>query len=208
LSDAARSYDFEPLEASDPPPRDAMARILAQAMADGERIRESARAEGYEQGRAAGHEQGMAEIANAAGALGEAVRAVEGLRVETVQTVEKDSIKLAIALSNKILMGALQARPELVVEVVQGALRRISDRRTITVLVNPADLEVVKGAVGRLTGQGSGVEVCDVQADERVEPGSAVVRTGEGEVDAGVYTQLERASEVAAAALEADGQAA
>jgi flagellar assembly protein FliH len=208
LSDAATSYDFEQLEPSDPPPRDATARILAQAMSDAERIRESARADGYEQGRAAGHEQGMAEIANAAAALAEAAQSLQALRVETVQTVEKDAIKLAIALSNKILMGALQARPELVVEVVQGALRRISDRRTITVLVNPADLEVVRGAMGRLTGQGSGVEVCDVQAEARVEPSSAIVRTGEGEVDAGVYTQLERASEVAAAALEAGEQAA
>ncbi len=208
MSDAPVSYAYEHLEPSQAPPRDAAARLLAQASAEAEQIRELARAEGYEQGRAAGHEQGMAEVANAAGALDEAVQALGALRVETVQTVEKDSIKLAIALSNKILMGALQARPELVIEVVQGALRRISDRRTITVLVNPADLEVVKGAVGRLTGQGSGVDVCDVQADERVEPGSAIVRTGEGEVDAGVYTQLERASEVAAAALEADGQAA
>ena len=208
MSDAATSYDFEPLEASDPPPRDAMARILAQAMADAERIREAARAEGYEQGRAAGHQQGMAEIADAAAALGEAAQAVEALRVETVQTVEKDSIKLAIALVEQDPDGRAAGAPGAVVEVVQGALRRISDRRTITVLVNPADLDVVKGAVGRLTGQGSGVEVCDVQADARVEPGSAVVRTGEGEVDAGVYTQLERASEVAAAALEADGQAA
>jgi flagellar assembly protein FliH len=207
LSDAAVSYAYEHLEPSQAPPRDAAARLLAQAMADAERIRESARAEGYEQGRAAGHEQGVAEIARAAGALGEAVQAVQALRVETVQTVEMDAIKLAIALSNKILMGALQARPELVVEVVQGALRRISDRRTITVLVNPADLEVVRSAVGQLTGQGSGVEVCDVQADERVELGSAIVRTGQGEVDAGVYAQLERASEVAAAAVEASEQA-
>jgi flagellar assembly protein FliH len=208
LSDAAVSYAYEQLEPSQARPRDAAARLLAQAMADAERIRESARAEGYEQGRAAGHEQGVAEIARAAGALGEAVQAVQALRVETVQTVEGDAIKLAIALSNKILMGALQARPELVVEVVQGALRRISDRRTITVLVNPADLEVVRSAVGQLTGQGSGVEVCDVQADERVELGSAIVRTAQGEVDAGVYAQLERASEVAEAALEGSEQVA
>jgi flagellar assembly protein FliH len=208
LSDAAVSYAYEQLEPSQARPRDAAARLLAQAMADAERIRESARAEGYEQGRAAGHEQGVAEIARAAGALGEAVQAVQALRVETVQTVERDAIKLAIALSNKILMGALHARPELVVEVVQGALRRISDRRTITVLVNPADLEVVRSAVGQLTGQGSGVEVCDVQADERVELGSAIVRTAQGEVDAGVYAQLERASEVAEAALEGSEQVA
>jgi flagellar biosynthesis/type III secretory pathway protein FliH len=91
---------------------------------------------------------------------------------------------------------------------VQGALRRISDRRTITVLVNPADLEVVRKAVGQLTAQGSGVELCDVQAEERVEVGSAIVRTADGEVDASVDTQLERAREVASAALEAGEQAA
>ncbi len=103
-----------------------------------------------------------------------------------MQSVETDAIELALALAGKILAGALQARPELVVEVVQGALRRISDRRTITVLVNPADLEAVRGAIGGLTAQGSGVEVCDVQADERVSAGSAIVRTAEGEVDASV----------------------
>jgi len=41
----------------------------------------------------------------------------------------------------------------------------------------------------------------DVQADERVQAGSAVVRTGEGEVDASVHTQLERARALAAGAL-------
>jgi flagellar assembly protein FliH len=208
LSETTVSFAFEQLEPTAPPPRDAVARMIAQARVEAERIRAQARAEGHEQGRAEGHERGAAEIARAAGTLAEAVDAVRALRVETVQTVEADAIKLAIALANKILTGALQARPELVVEVVQGALRRISDRRQITVLVNPADLETVRQAVGQLTAQGSGVELCDVQAEERVEVGSAVVRTAEGEVDAGVYTQLERAHEVAAMAFEAAEPAA
>ena len=129
--------------------------------------------------------------------------------METVQTVEHDAIELALALANKILAGALQARPELVVEVVQGALRRISDRRTITVLVNPADLDVVKGAVGELTGQGSGVELCDVQADAARRAGQRrSCAPARARSTRACYTQLERAREVAAAALEADGQAA
>jgi len=68
--------------------------------------------------------------------------------------------------------------------------------------VNPADLDVVRGALGELTAQGSGVEVCDLQSDERVGVGSAIVRTAEGEVDASVSTQLERAREVARTTLE------
>jgi len=202
LSDAVVSYDFEQLEPSEPPPRDAGARMLAQASAEAERIRELARAEGYEQGRAAGHGDGAGEIAAAAAALGEAVHGIEVLRAEVAEAVEADAIELALTLAGKILAGAFQARPELVVEIVQGALRRISDRRRITVLVNPGDLEVVRAAIGELTAQGSGVELCDLQSDERVGVGSAIVRTSEGEVDASVHTQLERAREVATTTLE------
>lgn len=202
LSEAAVSYDFEQLEPSQPPPRDAAARILAQATEEAQHIRELARTEGLEAGRAAGHEQGAVEIAAGAAALGEAVSAIAALRAEIVQAVETDAIELALALAGKILAGAQQARPELVVEVVQGALRRISDRRKITVMVNPADLEVVRAALGQLTAQGSGVELCDLQADERVVSGSAIVRTSEGEVDSSVHTQLERAREVVNVSLQ------
>jgi flagellar assembly protein FliH len=202
LSDVATSYAFEQLEPSAAPPRNAAARILAQALADAERMRESARVEGFQEGRAAGHEQGMAEITSGSSALGEAVKAIEALRGEVVEAVETDAIELALALAGKILAGALQARPELVVEVVQGALRRITDRRRITVIVNPTDLDVVKEAIGELTAQGSGVESCDLQSDERVICGSAIVRTLEGEVDASVHTQLERAREVVNASLQ------
>jgi flagellar assembly protein FliH len=208
LSDAVVSYDFEQLEPSEPPPRDAGARLLAQASAEAEQIREAARAEGYEQGRAAGHEQGTSEIAAAAAALGMAVHGIEELRTEVAEAVESDAIELALTLAGKILAGAFQARPELVVEIVQGALRRISDRRQITVLVNPADLEVVRAAIGELTAQGSGVELCDLQSDARVGVGSAIVRTSEGEVDASVQTQLERAREVANTTLETGERAA
>jgi len=203
LSDAAISFAFEQLEPSAAPPRDLAARVLMQAHAEAERIREQARAEGFERGRGEGHEQGAAEIAQAASALRAAGAEIAALRVQTAQAVEADAVEFALALAGKVLAGAVQARPELVVEVVQGALRRISDRRSITVLVNPADVEAVRAAIGQLTAQGSGVEVCDVQADARVHAGSAIVRTSEGEVDASVPTQLERAREVAAAALEA-----
>jgi flagellar assembly protein FliH len=208
LSDATVSYDFEPLEASAPPPRDAAARLLAKAMADAERIRESARTEGFEQGRADGHAQGAAEIAAGSAALSTAVQGISALRAEIVQTIETDAIDLGLRLAGKILAGAQQARPELVVDVVQGALRRIVDRRRITVMVNPSDLEVVKAAIGEITAQGSGVELCDLQSDERVGVGSAIVRTSEGEVDASVHTQLERAREVVELSMQSVESAA
>ncbi len=202
MSEAAVSYDFEQLEPSDPPPRDAAERLLAQATAEAERIRESARAEGHEEGRSAGYEAGRADIEAATSALAEAVEGVRSLRDSTAEALERDAVEFALALAGKILAGAFQARPELVVEVVQGALRRISERRRMTVLVNPADLERVSAAIGDLQSQANGIELCDLQPDERVPEGGALVRTPEVEVDASVQTQLERAREVAFAELQ------
>jgi len=207
LSDAPVSYAFEQLEPTAPPPRDAPARVIAKAMAEADAIRERARSEGFEQGLAAGRNAGAGEAARAAQALREAAEGVHALGRERALAVERDAVELALSLAAKVLGGALQARPELVVEAVQGALRRIVDRRRVTVLVSPADLAPVEAAIGALTAQGSGVELCDLQADQRLQRGSAVVRTVEGEVDAGVATQLERAREVVAASL-APGESA
>jgi flagellar assembly protein FliH len=201
LSEGAVSYDFEQLEPSAPPPRDMPARMLAQATAEADQIRELARAEGHAEGLAAGREDSLAEVSTALAALGGALGAVNELRLEVASSVEHDAIELALALAAKILAGALQARPELVVEVVQGALRRLSDRRRITVVVNPGDLDTVTPALGDLHGHASGIEHYDLQVDPRVTRGSAIVRTAEGEVDASVETQLERAREVVLAEL-------
>lgn len=207
MSEPAVSYDFEQLEPSEPPPRDAAARAIAQARVEADVIRESARAEGYEAGLAAGRRDGEAQVQTGAAALDEALVAVQALRGELADAVERDAIELALALAGKIVPGSLRARPELVVEVVQGALRRVVGQRTITVLLNPADLEYVRAALGELRAQTGAIDLCDLQGDQRVPIGGAIVRTVEGEVDARLQTQFERAREVIAAEL-AGGQPA
>jgi flagellar assembly protein FliH len=199
LSDAV-SFSLEQLEPSEPPPADAAARLLAQAENDARELREQARAEGFEEGRAAGLEAGRAEIEAAAATLADAARGVGEVREQTAEAVERDAIELGLALAGKILPAALLARPEVVAYAVQGALRRVSGQRTLTVFVAPEDLETVRAALGEK--QQPGVpEPFELQADPRVRRGGAIVRTTDGEVDAQVQTQLERAAEVAFAEL-------
>ncbi len=193
---ASGGYPFEQLEPSPPLPRDAPERIIALATAEGERIRAEARLAGHAEGRAQGHHDGLAETTAAAQAMGEALLELQQLRDETAEAVERDAVELALALAAKIIAGALEAEPERVVDVVRGALRRIADRRQVVVLVDPDDLDVVSAAVNDLRAQVGGIETCDVQADRRVGRGGAVVRTVEGEIDATVKTQLERAREL------------
>jgi flagellar assembly protein FliH len=123
------------------------------------------------------------------------------MRAEVAEEVEREAVELALALAGKIVVATLQIRPELVVEVLQGALRRVSSERTMAIVVNPVDVETVRGALGELQSQSTATEQWDLQADQRVPAGGAIVRTVESEVDARIHTQLERAREVVEAEI-------
>jgi len=195
------TYPLEQLEPT-APRRGSAAGILERAAAEAERVREQARAEGRAEGLRQGHADGLAEVQAAALALAQALGDAQGLRERIAQETERDAVELALALAEKVLAGALEAQPERVLDVVRGALRRFADRRRITVLVDPADLERTRAAIAALASEAGGVEQCEVQADRRVGRGGAIVRTLESEVDATVATQLERARELVQAELD------
>ncbi len=189
-------YPLEQLQPSAPAPVGTPARILADAHAQAGRIHQEAHAEGYAEGRAHGLQAGVEQTRAAAQALHAALAELHTLRDQLTRDIERDAVTVALDLAAKIVAGALDVQPERVLDVVAAALRRVADRRRIAVLVDPADLDVVAGALGELRAAAGGIELCEVQADRRVGRGGAIVRTVESEVDATLATALERAREV------------
>jgi flagellar assembly protein FliH len=197
LSDSAE-YAFEPLEAAPISLRDVES-PLAAAQAEAHAIRAQARAEGHADGLEAGLAEGRTQLAAALQALETAHAEVVALRESTAEAVERDAVELAVQLAEKIVAGTLEAEPARVLDVVRGALRRLSERRRVTVLVHPDDLELVRAAADGFAAELGGIEHCEVQAERRLSRGSAIVRTDEGQVDASIETQLARARELVAA---------
>jgi flagellar assembly protein FliH len=198
---AATLYAFEHLQSSAPPSSTAPEQLIAQAAADAEAIREQARREGFQQGFAEGAAQSQDAVQRAACALASALDQQLTQREQMTLALAHDAVDLALELAAKIVHGTLEVQPERVIDVVRDALRPIADRRRITILVDPADLELIASSIEALRAQAGGIELCEVQADRRVGPGGAIVRTSEGEVDACVATQLEKAREVIVAEL-------
>jgi flagellar biosynthesis/type III secretory pathway protein FliH len=197
MSPPAVEFDFESLEAPPPPvavedAADAVMETLAQARADADRLRESARAEGYAAGRA----EAMAALEPALAALGEAVAGVHAQHLEASGRLERSAVELGLSIAGKALAGALAVEPERVLEAVRGALRGLVERQRITVLVNPEDLALVGAAMDDIRASLGGIDHCVVEAERRVARGGCVVRTQDGDVDAGVDTKLQRAREV------------
>jgi flagellar assembly protein FliH len=134
-------------------------------------------------------------------ALTAAAGAVNELRAQLAAEAERDAVDLAIRLAEQILAGAIAVAPERVVDVARNALRHLVERRHVTLVVNPADLELVSESVENLRSELGGIEHLSVQSDRRIGRGGAVARTEAGDIDAGLSTQLSRAREIAMAAL-------
>lgn len=192
-------YAFEPLaasaRASDAPDP------VAEAWTEAEQIRAQARLDGEAEGRAAGLAQARAEGQHAVAAFAAALAALQQTRAELLEALEQDALELAFALTERILAGVLSAQPERVLDVARNALRRLTDRHRVTLIVNPADLELVSDSVQALRAELGGIEHCDVQSDRRIGRGGAVVRTDAGEIDATIEACLDRAREIVATAL-------
>lgn len=199
-------YSFTQLEstARDREPKD----VLAAAWAEAEQVRAQAHAEGEAAGRLAGLAQAKADAAPAMAALSEAIRAVELSRDELTESLTRQAAEVALAVSEQIVAAALELQPERVVDVVRAALRRLAERHRVTILVNPADLELMAESVAALQSELGGIEHLDVQADRRIERGGAIAQTQYGEVDASIATQIASARAVLAAALSGDDESA
>jgi flagellar biosynthesis/type III secretory pathway protein FliH len=185
----------EPVRA---PTVDEATALIEAARAEAEAVRAAAFAQGLEEGRAAGRAEALEGLTEAVAALGDATAALHAERARDADALEAAAVELALAIAERVVAGALEARPERVLDVVRGALRSVVERSQVLLLVNPDDLEMVSRAVAELESSLGGIGRLEVQAERRVGRGGALVRTPDGEVDATIATKLERAREALA----------
>jgi flagellar assembly protein FliH len=159
-------------------------------------------------GRAAGFAAASEEVAAAVRALKSALEGIEALRDELAQKLEGDAVELALSLAQRIVAGSLDVAPERVVDVVRGALRRVSDRHRITIVVHPDDVALVSDQLEALNRELGGIDGGVVQGDRRVARGGAIVQTLDGAIDAEIESQLDRARAVVAEELARESSSA
>jgi flagellar assembly protein FliH len=165
--------------------------ILEAAQAEADRIRDEARDAGYREGYEAGRAAALAKLQPATQALAEALGAARARQAELADDIEAEACRFALAAAERIVAGALEAQPDRVLDIVRGGLRAMVERERVTIQLNPADIDLVRGALTELAAI-AGVEHVDVQEERRVARGSAIVRTSVGEIDARVEAKLER----------------
>jgi flagellar assembly protein FliH len=201
------SYAFRQLDAPPPGTSNGIADVLSAVRAEAEQIRAQAWAAGEAEGRAAGLAAARQDAQPALAAMAAALESIEELKSQVLAELEQDAVEMALRLAEQILAGVIDVQPERVIDVGRNALRHLSDRRRVTLVVNPGDLELVGECVEQLQSELGGIEHLAVQSDRRIARGGAIARTDSGDIDAGIDTQLARAREIVAAALARDPSA-
>ncbi|HEX4521672.1 MAG TPA: FliH/SctL family protein [Gaiellaceae bacterium] len=186
---AAETYSFQELEGwrvDRPPPR---------ASDEPDPVGEAER-RGHDEGLAAGRALAEAELEPLRAALVGATAALGAARDEVVAVAEARAVELSVLLAQKIVTTALELDPKVLLSVVEGALRHLVDADEVILEVNPADVELVEAEIEALHPSTAGPMVIAVAGERRVGRGGCVVRTRDGEIDARIETQLERAGEI------------
>ncbi len=147
---------------------------------------QAAHQHGYDEGQAAGRRMFSEQLEGMQAKLARTIEEISSLKQRYRREAEQDVVSLALAVARRILHRELTVEPEALLGVVKAALDKIDAREVHQVRVAPADATMVREFFEKM-GLPKRIEVL---ADSSLEPGSAVLESNRGALDASVDAQL------------------
>ena len=143
---------------------------------------------------AAGHADGVREGDAAAAAridalvrrLEQTISEVAGLRTVMVRRTEREIVRLAIAIAERIVHREVSVDRDLMLTMARIAIDRLGDHAAATIHLNPADFDAVS-ANGDPAPHGGAVKMV---ADHQVTRGGCLIRSAFGVIDASIDSQV------------------
>ncbi|MEP6901918.1 MAG: FliH/SctL family protein [Actinomycetota bacterium] len=154
--------------------RETVANLVAEAHQAAEEIRREA----YQAGRDEAENE-----------LLENLLAIKAERSQVLLTIEKDVLKLAVKLAEKIIGKEIQQDETSRAEIVLNALRHARQQEMLTVRVNTADLSLLNEMRDKINSFGR-AQFIDFVADQAVTFGGCIIESSSGTIDARLETQL------------------
>ena len=110
------------------------------------------------------------------------------IREKVWREAEKDLLRLAVRLAEKIVGREIEKDDQTIIEIVSTALQNARQQEKLTVRVNPKDLPTIeKKAENFASGR---IRFIDFVADPRIESSGCLIESEVGTIDARLETQL------------------
>ena len=148
---------------------------------------------GFQEGHTAGHLEGRqlaeTEVKVEVDQIHSLLSALSKELNEIDQNVAQDLLALALDLSKKMISKALQVNPELIVPIVQEAMRHLPHTSHQPQLVlHPSDAELIRKHLSDQQSQ-TDWKICE---DEQIEKGGCHIKTNGNEIDASTPTRWQQ----------------
>ncbi len=169
--------------------------LVEEAAARAEAVAEEARAKGHREGFAAGRAAAERDMDDMLGTMRGLLEMARIERHKLIAGAEPELVRLALGIAERVLHQQVALDRSVVVEMAKTAIARLIERDTVTVRVNPADLERMRERRDDLIAIGD-IRNLRIVEDQRVGRGGVVVETEAGTIDARVGTQLDQVRKV------------
>ena len=159
---------------------------LSQSAPDAGHFRQIRR-QGFEEGQAAAGKAYAAQLEAMQVKLARTIEEITSLRPRFRQEAERDVVALALAIARRILHRELTVDPEALLGVVKAALARMDVQEANQVRVSPQDAAMVQAFFQKM-GIPRKIEII---SDTGLAPGSVILESDRGALDASVDTQID-----------------
>ena len=116
-------------------------------------------------------------------------------RHKLMESAEPEIVRLAVGIAERVLHQQIALDRGVVVEMARVAIARLVEKESVTVRVNPGDLEQMREHRDELLSNGE-IKNLRVIEDQRVDRGGVLVETDGGTIDARISTQVNEAKRV------------
>jgi flagellar assembly protein FliH len=131
-------------------------------------------------------------LGRATHALEQALDNLATLEHQVVAAAEGETVRLALAVAQRVLAREIQADPAWMRDVLAAALADVPDRRRVTVHCAPGDAAAIRERLAAAAAAVPGTDRLELAEDANLQPGSLVLSAGGTRLDASVQTSWER----------------
>jgi flagellar assembly protein FliH len=169
--------------------------LVEDAAARADTIAQEARKGGHDAGFQAGRDAADREMNDMLVTMRGLLEMGRAERHKLIENAEPELVRLALGIAERVLHQQIALDRGVVIEMAKTAIARLIERDTVTVRVNPADLERMREHRDELIAIGD-IRNLRVVEDQRVDRGGVVVDTEAGTIDARIATQLDEARKI------------
>lgn len=169
-------------------------RVELEALERLKALQEEAYKQGYDLGRDEGSESAykktFQDVQDRMQSLEKVLSELEELRTELVRQHEIGLVQLVFSIAKKIAMTEIETKPEMIIKAIQAAAHSAQDDESVTVRLNPVDLEYVEKTRAQLGKEFQLIKRARLEASPEISTGGCVVVTNFGQVDATVEKRV------------------